>query len=116
MIYMLIMGSDIMGRMLAYIELPQVIAQIVISMDLGPLAFLLVVNVLLLAMGFFFSSIPMIIIVLPLFLPSVNSLGIDPVLYGVLAVMCALIGEITPPFGPQLWIAAPVCNVHMAAI
>ena len=116
MIYMLIMGSDIMGRMLAYIELPQLIVQIVISMDLGPLAFLMVVNILLLAMGFFFSSIPMIIIVLPLFLPSVTSLGIDPVFYGVLAVMCSLIGEITPPFGPQLWIAAPVCDVDMGAI
>jgi C4-dicarboxylate transporter, DctM subunit len=116
MIYMLIMGSDIMGRMLAYIELPQLIAQVVISMDLGPLAFLMVVNILLLLMGFFFSSIPMIIIVLPLFLPTVGSLGIDPVFYGVLAVMCALIGEITPPFGPQLWIAAPVCQVDMAAI
>ena len=116
MIYMLIMGSDIMGRMLAYLEMPQLIAQVVTSMDLGPLAFLLVIDVLLLAMGFFFSSIPMIIIVLPLFLPSVISLGIDPVFYGLLAVMNALIGEITPPFGPQLWIAAPVCKVNMAAI
>ena len=54
--------------------------------------------------------------VLPLFLPSVTSLGIDPVFYGVLAVTNSLIGEITPPMGPQLWIAAPVCKEKMGAI
>jgi C4-dicarboxylate transporter DctM subunit len=58
----------------------------------------------------------MVIIVLPLFIPSAKALGIDPVLYGNLAVICALIGEITPPVGPQLWIAAPLCNVRMGLI
>jgi C4-dicarboxylate transporter DctM subunit len=85
-------------------------------MDLGPLSFLLMIELLLLVMGFFFSSIPMVVIVLPLFMPAVMSLGIDPVFYGVLAVFCSLIGEITPPIGPQLWIAAPICNEKMGNI
>jgi C4-dicarboxylate transporter DctM subunit len=67
-------------------------------------------------MGFLFSSIPMVIIIFPLFMPTVINLGIDPVLYGVLATIDALIGEITPPMGPQLWIAAPICRVKMGAI
>jgi C4-dicarboxylate transporter DctM subunit len=116
MIYFLIIGSDLMGRMFAYIELPQMITESVMALDLGPLGFLLMVNLVLLVMGFFFSSLPMVIIVLPLFIPSVISLGIDPVFYGVLAVTNALIGEITPPMGPQLWIAAPVCKERMGAI
>ena len=116
MIYFLIIGSDLMGRMFAYLMIPQQITEWVISMELGPLGFLMLVNSVLLIMGFFFSSIPMVIIVLPLFLPSVISLGIDPVFYGVLAVTNSLIGEITPPFGPQLWIAAPVCREKMGAI
>lgn len=116
MIYFLIIGSDLMGRMFAYIELPQMITESVAAMDLGPLGFLLMVNGVLLVMGFFFSSLPMVIIVLPLFIPSVLSLGIDPVFYGVLAVTNSLIGEITPPMGPQLWIAAPVCKEKMGAI
>jgi C4-dicarboxylate transporter DctM subunit len=58
----------------------------------------------------------MVIIVLPLFLPTVKTLGIDPVFYGCLAIFCSLIGEITPPFGPQLWIAAPICNEKMGRI
>jgi C4-dicarboxylate transporter DctM subunit len=116
MIYFIIIGSDLMARMLGFLLLPQKIAELVTNMALSPVAFLLVVNLLLLAMGFLFSSLPMVIIVLPLFIPSVKSLGIDPVFYGVLAVMNSLIGEITPPFGPQLWIAAPICNEKMGAI
>lgn len=116
MIYLLIIGGDLMSKMFAYIMLPQAISEWVISMDLGPLGFLLVVEALLLAMGFFFSSIPMVIIVLPLFIPSVKTLGIDPVFYGVLAILDSLIGEITPPMGPQLWFAAPICGERMGAI
>lgn len=116
MIYFIIIGADLMGRMFGYIMLPQQITELVVNMDLSPVSFLVMVNLVLLAMGFFFSSLPMVIIVLPLFLPSVKSLGIDPVFYGVLAVMNSLIGEITPPFGPQLWIAAPICNERMGAI
>lgn len=116
MIYLMFIGGDMFGKVLGYIGLPQVIAEWVISFDFGPISFLLAVEVLLLAMGFFFSSIPMVIVVLPLFIPSAKALGIDLVLYGNLAIICALIGEITPPMGPQLWIAAPICNVRMGAI
>jgi C4-dicarboxylate transporter DctM subunit len=116
MIYVMFIGGDMFGKVLGYIGLPQMISEWVISFDLGPLSFLLVVEALLLVMGFFFSSIPMVIIVLPLFIPSVKALGIDPVFYGCLAIICSLIGEITPPMGPQLWIAAPICNEKMGAI
>ena len=116
MIYILLVGGELFGKVLGYVGLPQMISEWVVSMDLGPMSFLLVVEVLLLVMGFFFSSIPMVIIVLPLFIPSVYNLGIDPVFYGCLAIFCSLIGEITPPMGPQLWIAAPICNERMGAI
>lgn len=110
MVYLLVIAADIMGMMFAFIQLPQHICELVIAMHLGPLSFLLMVEVLLLAMGFVFSSFPMVIVVLPLFLPSVIKLGIDPVFYGVLAIMDAMIGEITPPVGLQLWIASALCK------
>ncbi len=116
MIYLLIIGADLLSKMLTFIELPQRITEFVISMDLGPLGFLLVVNGMLLAMGFVFGSLPMIIIVLPLFLPSVYTLGIDPVFYGALTILNSLISEVTPPFGPELWFAAPICGEKMGAI
>jgi len=116
MIYLMFIGGDMFGKVLGYIGLPQMIVEWVLSFELGPISFMLAVEVLLLAMGFFFSSIPMVIVVLPLFIPSAKALGIDLVLYGNLAIICALIGEITPPMGPQLWIAAPICKVKMGDI
>lgn len=116
MIYIMLVGGEMFGKVLGYAGLPAMISEWVISLELGPFAFLFVVEILLLVMGFFFSSIPMVIIVLPLFLPTVKSLGIDPVFYGCLSIFCSLIGEITPPMGPQLWIAAPICNEKMGAI
>jgi C4-dicarboxylate transporter DctM subunit len=74
------------------------------------------VEVFLLAVGFFFSSIAMIIVILPLFMPTVALLGIDPVFFGALTMMCVCIGEITPPMGPQLWFAEPICKVKMGDI
>ena len=116
MIYLMYIGGDLFGKTLGYIGLPQMISEWVISLELEALSFLIVVELLLLVMGFFFSSIPMVVIVLPLFLPAAIELGIDPVFYGVLSIFCSLIGEITPPMGPQLWIAAPICNEKMGAI
>ena len=116
MIYFLVIGGDLFGRVLGYVGLPQMICEWVIGMELGPVTFLFAVQGLLLVMGFFFSSFPMVVIVLPLFLPSVNALGIDPALYGALAVFCSIIGEVTPPMGPQLWIAAPICKVKIGLI
>ncbi|MBD5627370.1 MAG: TRAP transporter large permease [Desulfovibrio sp.] len=116
MIYFLVIGGELFGRVLGYVGLPQLISQYVIDLDLGPTSFLLAVQALLLAMGFFFSSFPMVVIVLPLFLPSVLTLGIDPALYGALAVFCSIIGEVTPPMGPQLWIAAPICKEKIGNI
>lgn len=116
MIYFLCVGGEIFGKVIGYIGVPQMITEWVVGFNFGPVTFLLVAQALLLCMGFFFSSFPMVIIVLPLFMPSVLALGIDPVLYGVLAIFCSIIGEVTPPMGPQLWVAAPICKEKIGNI
>ena len=116
MIYFLCVGGELFGKVIGYIGVPQLITEWVVSFHFGPVTFLLAAQALLLIMGFFFSSFPMVIIVLPLFMPSVIELGIDPVLYGVLAIFCSIIGEVTPPMGPQLWVAAPICKEKIGNI
>lgn len=115
-IYALVASSVIFGNAVAYLHLPDMLVEAVLGLNLSPIRFLLMAEALLLAMGFLFSGIPMIIVVLPLFLPVVYRLGIDPVLYGILAIIATSIGEITPPVGPQLWLAAPICKVDMGKI
>lgn len=116
MIYFIIVCADLFAKMISFIMLPQAITNLVTNLHLGPIAFLIVMEVFLLATGFFFSSIAMIVVILPLFMPTVHQLGIDPVFYGALAMMCVCIGEITPPMGPQLWFAEPICKVKMGDI
>lgn len=116
MIYFIIVGAELFSKMTSYLQLPQTLTDLVLNLQLGPTAFLVVVSLFLLALGFFFSSIAMIIVVLPLFMPVVYMLKIDPVFYGTVAMMCTCIGEITPPMGPQLWFAAPICKVKMGDI
>lgn len=116
MIYFLCVGGELFGKVIGYIGVPQLITEWVVSFNFGPVTFLLAAQALLLIMGFFFSSFPMVIIVLPLFMPSVLELGIDPVLYGILAIFCSIIGEVTPPMGPQLWVAAPICKEKIGNI
>ena len=116
LIYMLVFGADMLSRLLVYMEIPSGIAQLMLSLDLGPTAFLFAVTLFLLVVGLVFSSLPMVIMVIPLFLPTVISLGINPIYFGVIGVICASLGEITPPFGPQLWIAEPICDVPMSKI
>ena len=70
----------------------------------------------MLVLGMFFSSLPMVVVVLPLLLPTARSLGIDQVYFGIVGVICATLGGLTPPFSPQLWIAGPICGVPMGQI
>lgn len=116
MIYFIIVCADLFCKMISFIKLPDAITTLVLGLELGPVAFLIVVQVFLLALGFFFSSLPMIIIILPLFMPAVHNLGIDPVYFGAVSMMSVCIGEITPPMGPQLWFAEPICKVKMGDI
>lgn len=116
MIYLLIVCADLFSKVLCYLMLPQAITELVTGLRLAPLPFLLVMEAFLLVMGFFFSSIPMIIVILPLFVPVALRLGIDPVFYGILAILVTAIGEITPPMGPQLWFAEPICKEKMGNI
>ncbi|QRZ15142.1 TRAP transporter large permease [Paracoccus methylovorus] len=91
------------------------------SMQLSPLAFMLVVNVLLLVLGCFLDGSVILLVVIPLLLPSVKALGIDLNYFGVIAVINFMIGLITPPYGLVLFVlssltGAPLQKVFVAVL
>ena len=116
MVYLLVIAASIMGMMFSFIRLPQNIAQWVLTFHLTPLTFLLVVELVLLIMGFVFSSLPMVIVVLPLFLPAAYKLGIDPIFFGVMITVNLMIGTITPPVGLCLYVACGIADVRLEQI
>jgi TRAP-type C4-dicarboxylate transport system permease large subunit len=87
-----------------------------ISMNMSPAMFLLAVNILLLVLGAFLDTMLMLLIVIPILMPTVISLGIDPVHFGVTSVVNMMIGLVTPPMGELVFLISGVSGVPVAAI
>ena len=90
--------------MVASENIPNLLAQSMVGLDMHPLAFLLAVNVLLLLLGCVLDATTIILVIIPLFLPTCRELGIDLVHFGVVAVVNCMIGLITPPYGILLFV------------
>ncbi|MEM6441192.1 MAG: TRAP transporter large permease subunit, partial [Pseudomonadota bacterium] len=90
---------------------PQQIAESMLSAGLGPVMFLVIVNVILLIGGQFMEPSGLLIIVAPLVFPIAISLGIDPIHLGIIMVVNMEIGMITPPVGLNLFVTSGVAGM-----
>ena len=92
------------------------IADLIAAAGLSPLAFLLVINLLFLVLGCFLDTLLMLLIVVPIVMPSVRALGIDTVHFGVVVVVNMMIGLITPPYGQMLFLISGVSGIRLQAM
>jgi TRAP-type C4-dicarboxylate transport system permease large subunit len=97
-------------------RLPQVFGATLTSLTTNPLVYLLIVNVLLLVVGFFMEALAAMLVLIPILVPPAMALGIDPVQFGLIFVLNLMIGTITPPVGVVLYVTAKVANVSFEAI
>ncbi|MGQ7846489.1 TRAP transporter large permease [Granulosicoccus sp. 3-233] len=97
-------GALIFNYIVASENIPNSIAALMDSLELSPLGFLLFVNVLLLVLGCVLDAATILLVVVPLFLPGCQLLGIDLVHFGVVVVVNTMIGLITPPYGILLFV------------
>jgi C4-dicarboxylate transporter DctM subunit len=97
-------------------QIPQKITETMLSYGLGPVAFLIVVNVILLIGGQFMEPSGLLVIVAPLVFPIAIELGIDPIHLGIIMVVNMEIGMITPPVGLNLFVTAGVANMSMMGV
>ncbi len=104
----LIAGALAFNYVVTRENVPASIAAFMQPLDLSPLGFLLAINLLFLALGCILESGAIILIIVPIFMPTVQALGIDPIHFGVMIVVNAMIGLITPPYGLLLFIVAGI--------
>ncbi len=97
-------GALIFNYIVASENIPSSVAGTLRSMDLSPIAFLLVVNILLLILGCILDASTILLVIIPIFIPSCIALGIDLVHFGVVVVVNTMIGLITPPYGILLFV------------
>ena len=109
-------GALILNYVVASENIPNLLAERLVGLDVHPLVFLLSVNLLLLILGCILDATTIILVIIPLFLPTCRELGIDLVHFGVVAVVNCMIGLITPPYGMLLFVINAVTRIPLAEI
>ena len=109
-------GALILNYVVASENIPSLLAQRLVGLDIDPLLFLLGVNLLLLLLGCVLDATTIILVIIPLFLPTCRELGIDLVHFGVVAIVNCMIGLITPPYGMLLFVLNAVTRIKLSEI
>lgn len=107
-ILFIISAAALFGWILAAEQIPQLMAEFFLSMTRNYYFLLILINVLLLILGTFMETIAIIIIVVPVLMPLVVNLGMDPIHFGVMVTVNMAIGANTPPVGVDLIAACKV--------
>ena len=97
-------------------QVPNTVAEALLSVSDNKIVILLIINVFLLIIGCFIDNISSCTILAPILLPIVVALGVDPIHFGIIMTMNLAIGFITPPYGANLFIASAVGNTPMESI
>jgi C4-dicarboxylate transporter DctM subunit len=105
--------SQIAAWVFTYDGLPDQVAELLQAMNLGPLSGMLVIFVFLLIIGIFMEAIPAMFILIPVLMPPVQAIGIDPIHFLIVTVMTLTLGLVTPPVGVCLFAAAQVANMKV---
>ncbi|HIV74611.1 MAG TPA: TRAP transporter large permease [Candidatus Pseudogracilibacillus intestinigallinarum] len=109
----LIVAANMFGFIIAYEQIPQTLANMMLSISENPFVFLLLVNILLLLLGTVLDGIAALIILVPVLTPLLGTYGIDPVHFGVIITINLTIGLLTPPVGTGLFIVSSVAKVSI---
>lgn len=104
MILLIIAGASVFAYVLTSLQIPQAITTAVLSIHLTPPLFLLIVNGILLVLGMFLDITSILLITTPIFLPIMQTLGINPIHFGVIFALNMELALITPPLGMNLFI------------
>jgi len=105
---MTMLGAGIFSYFLTLVGAPQYIVEAVTTVDLPPLLIIGLLLLIYLPLGMFLDAFSMLVITLPILFPTVQSLGFDPLWFGILAVKMCEIGLITPPVGLNVYVTAGI--------
>lgn len=108
MILFTMLGAGIFSYFLTLVQIPQLIAEYVTTLELSPLLIIGLFLLVYLPLGMFLDAFSMLVITLPVMFPTVKALGFDPIWFGILAVKMCEIGLITPPVGLNVFVIAGI--------
>jgi tripartite ATP-independent transporter DctM subunit len=113
----LVIGASLIFNYIVAAEnIPAKVSVLMQGLDISPLAFLIAINILLLILGCLLDATTIILVIIPLFIPTCRALGIDLVHFGVVAVVNCMIGLITPPYGVLLFVINAITGIPLKTI
>ena len=112
----LIAGATVFNFVITSENIPASLNTLMSGLELSPFTFLLLANLLLLVLGAFLEGSTIILVILPVLLPTAMGVGVDPVHFGVVAVLNVMIGLVTPPYGLLLFMMTKIANVSLWAL
>jgi C4-dicarboxylate transporter, DctM subunit len=112
-VFIIIAAAAVFGRVLTLYGAADSLATWMTSLTSSPLLFLLGINVLYLIMGCFLDTVPILLVFVPLLMPTVKAQGIDAVHFGVITVFNLLIGLVTPPYGLTMFLLCRMANISL---
>jgi tripartite ATP-independent transporter DctM subunit len=113
---MLIAGALVFNYVVTIEQIPLAVKGLLAGYDLSPGWFLFWVNIILLVLGCLLEGSTIILIILPIFIPTAQALGIDLVHFGVVTVFNIMIGLVTPPYGLLLFIISAISGAPLRSI
>ena len=109
----LIAAAMVFNYVITVENIPKSLAVLMQGYELSPFTFLLAANVIMLVLGCFLEGTTILLIIVPVLLPTARALGIDPVHFGVIAVVNIMIGLVTPPYGLLLFMMVKIADVSL---
>lgn len=115
-VFFIVAAASLFGLVLTISQMPQQLAATFMQMFPNKYVALIMINIFLLIIGFFMEPTAAIMILVPILLPITNSLGIDPVHFGIIMILNLMIGLLTPPVGMVLYVLSSVSDVPFERI
>jgi tripartite ATP-independent transporter DctM subunit len=112
----IISAAGIFGWLLIHQRVPETVIHGLMSLSHKPWVVLLIINFILLILGCFMEGICIMLLTIPVFMPMIVKLGIDPVHFGVLMTLNLMVGLLTPPVGMVLYTLASISKVPVWAL
>lgn len=112
----IVAAAGLFGWLLIYLRVPDALIAWLSALSGNPLVVLIIINVILLMLGCFMEGIAIMLLTIPIFMPIIGQLGINPVHFGVLMTLNLMLGLLTPPVGMVLYAMSSVARVPMMVL
>ncbi len=111
-----IAAAGFFGWLLVHQKVPNQLLGTLLALSDSPAVLLSIIIAVLLVLGLFLEGIAVIILCVPLFMPIINQIGVDPVHFGVILILCSMVGLLTPPVGMVLFAVSSVSGVSVGRL